>query len=107
MKQWTYLLLLVVSLGGLAIADWRYRLAFWQNWRATAKTLASCMMLFVMWDLLGIRLGIFMHGGSPYSLPLRLAPEFPLEELFFLALLSYVTLITYQGGLKLWQRTSS
>ena len=106
MKQWTYLAVLLFSVSGLLAADWRHRLAFWRNGRATAKTLVFSMLLFIVWDMLGIRLGIFLHGGSPYSLPYRIAPEFPIEELFFLFLLSYVTLLTYLGMHRLWQRIS-
>ncbi len=40
--------------------------------------------------------GIFFHGGSTWTLPLRLILNFPLEELFFLAFLTYVTLVVYR-----------
>lgn len=91
-----YLLGLLVSLLGLGVIDWRYKLAFWYDQRRTALTLGVVIGLFVIWDALGIMLGIFFHGDSAYGLPLRLAPEFPIEELFFLTLLTYVTLIIYR-----------
>jgi lycopene cyclase domain-containing protein len=65
-------------------------------------TVVVAMLIFIVWDYFGISLGIFFHGGSQYTLPLRLAPEFPLEELFFLFLLTYSTLIIYHG-VQLWR----
>jgi lycopene cyclase domain-containing protein len=75
---------------------WRYKLAFFNRPRRTALTVGIAMVVFIIWDLLGIHLNIFFHGGSQYTLPIRIAPEFPIEELFFLFLLSYVTLIFYR-----------
>lgn len=105
MEQWFYLIALVVSISGLATLDWRYKLAFWYDARRTTLTLAAACWLFLLWDIAGISLGIFLHGNGPYALPFRLFPEFPIEELFFLFLLSYVTLILYRG-VALWRRTS-
>lgn len=105
MEQWTYLGALLFSLCGLGVLDWRYQLAFWYDVRRTLLTLGCVIGLFVVWDILGIAFGIFLHGNSPLTLPLRLFPEFPIEELFFLTLLTYVTLILYRGISK-WQHTS-
>ena len=95
--EWFYLLGLLIGISGMAIIDWRYKLAFWRDKKRTVLTVASAIAIFVVWDFLGIWLGIFFHGGSQFSLPLRLAPEFPLEELFFLLLLSYSALVIYNG----------
>lgn len=93
---WVYLIGLTFAISCLTLIDWRYKLAwFWQS-RRTAITLAAAIGMFVVWDVLGIQLGIFFHGGSPYALPYRLAPEFPIEELFFLYLLIYVALLVYR-----------
>ena len=85
--QWIYLVALMVSVTGLATIDWRYKVAFWYDAKRTILTIATAVVIFVIWDVLGIALGIFFHGGSQYSLPFRLMPEFPIEELFFLVLL--------------------
>jgi lycopene cyclase domain-containing protein len=103
-EQFYYLAILVVSLAGLAIIDWRHKLAFWHNRKRTLLTVGIGVAVFTLWDIAGIGLGIFRHGNSPYTLPLRLGLEFPLEELLFLTLLCYVTLILFQGGKKLWSR---
>lgn len=105
MEQWTYLGALLFSISGLLLLDWRHKLAFWYDTKRTSITMVSACMLFLLWDIIGIGLGIFLHGNSPFSLPYRLFPEFPIEELFFLFLLSYVTLILYRGAV-LWRRTS-
>lgn len=91
-----YLAGLLVALACLGLIDWRYKLAFFSDARRTAATLGITIALFVVWDILGINLGIFYHGGSAYTLPVRLLPEFPIEELFFLFLLTYVALIVYR-----------
>jgi lycopene cyclase domain-containing protein len=91
-----YLIGLVGAISCIALIDWRYKLAFFYDKRRTIVTLVTAIALFIVWDILGIKLGIFFHGGSPFSLPVRLLPEFPIEELFFLLLLTYVSLIIYR-----------
>lgn len=104
-EQWYYLLALVIALAGLATLDWRYKLALWYKRRRTLLTIIICVGIFLAWDVAGIALGIFKHGGSVYSLPLQLAPEFPMEELIFLTLLCYNALLLMRAGEKLWPRT--
>ena len=91
-----YLLGLCGAIACLMLIDYRYKLAFFYDKRRTITTLAAAIGLFIIWDILGIRLGIFFSGPSQLVLPVRLAPEFPLEELFFLLLLTYVTLVVYR-----------
>lgn len=98
--EWSYLLALIVSITGMAIIDWRYKLAFWHDRRRTILTISIAVAVFILWDILGITLGIFFHGGSQFTLPYRLLPEFPVEEIFFLVLLCYCTLVIYRGAQK-------
>lgn len=107
MIAYTYLLCLLLSLAGLTALDWRFKLALWYDFARTLKTVGALTAVFVVWDALGIGFGIFLHGNSHFTLPLRLAPEFPLEELFFLVLLSYTTLLLLRASEKLWPNTSS
>lgn len=104
--QWFYLIGLLVGIAGLLIIDRRWKLAFWRDSMRTAMTLSVAIIIFVLWDFLGISLGIFFHGGSAYSLPFRLAPEFPIEEIVFLFLLTYSALIIYHG-VQLWHSRTS
>lgn len=95
--EWLYLIGLCIGIAGMTIIDRRYKLAYWHAPRRTAMTIGLTMLVFILWDFFGIFLGIFHHGASPYALPFTIAPEFPLEELFFLYLLSYSALIIYTG----------
>ena len=105
MLQVSYLIGLLIGISGMAIIDHRYKLAFFADKRRTLLTVGTAVLIFIVWDHLGIGLGIFFHGGSSWSLPFQLLPEFPLEELFFLVLLCYCTLVIYQGATRLWPRT--
>ncbi|MCA9327501.1 lycopene cyclase domain-containing protein [Candidatus Saccharibacteria bacterium] len=105
MMQWLYLLALILAITGVAALDRRYHLAFWYDRNRTIKTLAISTIVFILWDMLAIRQGIFIHGNSQYSLPFTLFPEFPVEEIFFLLLLCYSALSLYRGGQNLWPRT--
>jgi len=92
-----YLLALVVSLGAMALLDWRFRLFFWRSWRRAVLVLVLGVAFFLAWDLCGIGLGIFRRGETSFMTGLHLAPELPLEELFFLAFLCYLTMNLVSG----------
>jgi lycopene cyclase domain-containing protein len=93
--QWLYFLALSVSLAGLAALDARFKLAFWSDARRAIRVIGLSVGLFIIWDACGIALNIFKHGASPYNLPVTLAPHFPVEEIVFLILLCYVSLLAY------------
>lgn len=103
--QWAYLGALAVSIIGVMLLDRRFQLAFWYDSIRTTITLAVGLFIFIVWDLIAIGLGIFIHGNSPYSLPFTVVSHFPIEEVFFLFLLCYCTLALYRGSQKLWPRT--
>lgn len=90
-----YLGALAVSLGGLALIDRRLRLAFWHDARRTAIVLAVGVVVFLLWDVAGLALGIFARGDSPHMTGLLLAPELPVEEAVFLTLMCYSTLLVW------------
>ena len=106
MLSLTYLFALLFSIGGMTILDWRYKLAYFTKPRTTALTLTIGVVAFIIWDILGISLGVFFSGDSPYMSGLFLGPDFPIEELFFLYFLCYFTLIMYRLLEEKWQRTS-
>lgn len=105
MQQYYYIFLLVFSISGMLIVDRKYKLFFWHSKSAALKSIIAVISLFIIWDIIGILLGIFFHGGSIYTLPIRLLPEFPIEEIFFLLLLNYTCLILYLLLGRKWQRT--
>jgi lycopene cyclase domain-containing protein len=88
-----YLLTLAVALAGLVALDFTHKLAFTKNAKAALAATGIPYIFFVIWDFTGINLGIFFKGASPYLTGLMIARDFPVEELFFLAVLCYSTLI--------------
>lgn len=103
--QFAYLVALLVGFVGMGLIDSRYSLAMFNQKRRTVVTVAVGVGLFVVWDILGIALGIFFSGGSQYMSGLYLGPEFPVEELLFLTFLCYFVLVVYRFGEKVWPRT--
>jgi lycopene cyclase domain-containing protein len=91
-----YLIALVISIAGIALLDRRHKLAFWVDAKASTLSIAIGVAVFLVWDIVGIALGIFFRGNAPHLSGLLLAPELPLEELFFLILLCYNTLVVYR-----------
>lgn len=87
-----YLLALLVALTGMVVLDRRFRLFFWRDARRAAIVLGAGLLLFLAWDLTGVGGGIFFRGETPFMTGLQIAPEVPLEEVFFLALLCYLTM---------------
>jgi lycopene cyclase domain-containing protein len=87
-----YLLALAIALTGMVLLDRRFRLFFWRSARRAVIVLVVGVLFFLAWDLSGIGLGIFFRGETPYMTGLLLAPELPVEELFFLTLLCYLTM---------------
>jgi len=87
-----YLAGLVVSLVGMTVLDARFRLFFWRApWRA-AVVMVVGVAFFLVWDALGVAAGIFFIGPQRLLIGVLLAPDVPLEELFFLLLLCYTTM---------------
>lgn len=99
-----YLIGLCVSLGCLALMDRRWKLAFWWAPKRAAATMIAGLVLFLIWDIAGIRLGIFLRGDSAFLTGVDLAPHFPVEEIFFLTLLCYCALLAFAGVRKLVAR---
>jgi lycopene cyclase domain-containing protein len=93
--SFAYLAVLLFSLTGLALIDYRYKLAFFENWRRASASVFLPVVFFLVWDAAGILLGIFFRGQTDHLTGILLAPELPLEEPFFLLLLCYTTLILF------------
>ena len=91
-----YLLTLLVSILGLVGIDKRHKLALFRYPLPTIVSVSIAVVVFLIWDIVGIALGIFFRGSTIFLSGLMLGPELPLEELFFLTLLSYNTLLAYQ-----------
>jgi lycopene cyclase domain-containing protein len=87
-----YLLALLVSITGMVVLDRRFTLFFFRDARRASIVLAAGLVFFLVWDLAGIGLGIFFRGETSFMTGLQLAPELPIEELFFLTLLCYLSM---------------
>ena len=90
-----YLLALGIALTGMVLLDRRFSLFFWACWWRAAIVLVVGVGFFLAWDITGIRLGLFFRGVTDFMTGWLLAPELPVEELFFLALLCYLTMNLY------------
>ncbi|CAN5445377.1 hypothetical protein BH09ACT4_BH09ACT4_04680 [soil metagenome] len=95
---------LLVALTGMVVLDVRFRLFF-----ALAPVRAAVVMVigiafFLVWDLAGIGLGVFFRANPELLIGVQLAPELPLEELFFLALLCYSTMNVYSAATRAIER---
>ena len=90
-----YLLFLLLSLGCMVLLDHRVRLFFFADARRAAAVLVIGVLFFTGWDLAGIGSDIFYRGETPFMLGLTLAPHLPVEEIFFLAFLCYLTMVVF------------
>ena len=99
-----YLLALLVSLTGMVVLDRRFGLFFWHAPRAAAVVLTIGVAFFLVWDLAGIAAGIFYRGETAFMTGLQLAPELPVEELFFLTFLCYLVMNARQSARLLLER---
>ena len=89
----SYLSILLFSLIGLYLLDRTHKLAFTVDPKRSLLAMLPAYIVFVIWDIAGIATGVFFRGENTLLIGIEVLPEFPIEELFFLALLCYSTLI--------------
>jgi lycopene cyclase domain-containing protein len=94
--SFAYLALLFVSLCGLFLTDYRYKLAFFYDKRRTAYTLLFGVVFFFIWDIAGVAMDIFFIGDNQLLTGITILPDVPIEELFFLILLCYSSLLVWR-----------
>jgi len=90
-----YLAALGIAITGMVMLDRRFRLFFWADARRASLVLLAGVLFFLAWDFLGVGLGIFFRGETDFMTGLQIASEIPLEEVFFLILLCYLTMNVY------------
>lgn len=90
-----YLGFLLISILGLIGIDQRHKLVLWEAPSSALITIGIGLGFFLAWDLVGIAQGVFFRGNAPHLTGLVLAPELPIEEVFFLILLCYNSLIVH------------
>jgi lycopene cyclase domain-containing protein len=91
-----YLGALLIALVGIGLLDFRHKLAFFGGAALRSSVImVVSVSFFLVWDVVGIATGVFFRGGGPWMTGVLLGPELPLEELFFLMVLTYSTLVSY------------
>lgn len=98
-----YLSLLIGVIGCMALIDARFRLFVFDRPVRAVIVLVLGTGFFLAWDLAAIAQGIFLHIDSPLMTGVMLAPELPLEELFFLLFFCYQTMVL-ACGFEHWRR---
>lgn len=96
-----YLAALLISIFGMIMLDRRFTLFFWADARRASVVLPVGVLFFLAWDMAGINAGVFFRGTGQWMTGVLLAPELPIEEVFFLTLLCYMTMNVYQAALRL------
>ncbi|MCX7522646.1 lycopene cyclase domain-containing protein [Microbacterium sp. STN6] len=93
-----YLIVLLAALGCMVLLDHRFALVFWRRAGVATAVVVAGVVFLLAWDVFGIGLGIFARGENPYMTGILLAPQLPLEELFFLAFLCYLVMVLVTGA---------
>lgn len=88
---------LLTAIFCMGLIDYKHRYAIFFDWRRTLRVLAPSIAVFIVWDIAGIMAGIFSDGDGKYRSGLQLGPHFPVEEVLFLILLTYTSLILWRA----------
>jgi len=99
-----YLAALLIALTGMVVLDRRFSLFFWRDARRAAIVLVAGVLFFLAWDLAGVGLHIFFRGETSFMTGVQVVREVPLEEVFFLTLLCYLTMNAYAAAGVLLER---
>ncbi|MCX6806401.1 MAG: lycopene cyclase domain-containing protein [Patescibacteria group bacterium] len=93
--KFMYLAILLFSIFGMTLIDYRYKLIFFNTPRAAAMSIAIVMTLLLVADIIGINWNIF-STNSRYVAGVFIGSEnLPIEEFLFLFLLCYFILNLY------------
>lgn len=103
--SWLYLAAIVASGCCMALVDHRWKLFAFNRPRVAATAVAVGFVLFLAWDLVAIELAVYSKGESPGMSGIDVAPELPLEELFFITFLSYITGVFHGAFSRLLDRS--
>lgn len=92
-----YLLILLGLLACMVLIDARFKLFIFAKPLAALLSLILGTAFFLLWDVLAISQGIFLHRDSPLMTGIMVAEQLPLEEVFFLIFLCYSTMVVVTG----------
>ena len=96
-EQLFYLIGLIIVIGCLALTDMRFKLVFFRDMQRAFKTTGASYVIFLLWDIAGIRSEIFFIGPSRFMTHINVIRNFMLEEIFFLVILVYLPLVLWEG----------
>ncbi|GAA1369294.1 lycopene cyclase domain-containing protein [Brevibacterium luteolum] len=99
--SFVYLGCLLFSIAGMALLDWRHQLFWFADCKRAAIVHGVGLATFLLWDAAGIVFGVFYRGDSPYMTGIELAPELPVEEVFFLFFLCWVTMVVFTRSMRI------
>jgi lycopene cyclase domain-containing protein len=96
MIGWTYLATLVLGLVCMVATDRRWRLVLWADPVRGLVVLGAGIAVFVAWDLAALHLDLYRSGDSTVATGAEVAPGLPVEELFFIGFLCYLSLVLHR-----------
>lgn len=94
-----YLSILLVLIACMVLLDARFRLVIFASPLAATVSLLGGTGMFLLWDIIAIDQGIFLHRDSQLMTGIMLGDQLPLEEAFFLFFLCYQTMVLVTGYL--------
>jgi lycopene cyclase domain-containing protein len=93
--SWLYLSAIVLSTVCVGLVDRRWTLFLFARPARALAVIAAGTVFFLTWDLVAIGLDIYRRGESPAMTGIEVARDLPLEELFFIAFLCYLTMVLH------------
>ena len=90
-----YLAAIVASTLCMGLIDRRWRLVLFDRPRLALAVVGCGVAFFLVWDLAAIGLGVYERGKSPAMTGVELVDELPVEEVFFIVFLCYLTLVVH------------
>jgi lycopene cyclase domain-containing protein len=91
--QILYVSVLLFSLIGLVVLDKRYSIVLFQKqYQTWVRAIGYTVLLFLGIDVLGVLLRVFATNPA-YVIGIWILPGTPFEEVCFLVLVSYITLL--------------
>lgn len=101
-----YLGILCLGILGLIILDYKYKLAFFCDPKSSIFAILPVMLLLLLADMVGVAQNIFFTYTDYVSNWYIASQNLPVEELIFLLLLCYITLIVYRIANRLVKKHS-
>jgi lycopene cyclase domain-containing protein len=90
-----YLLAIVGSTACMGLVDHRWRLFLFARPARALLVVVAGVVYLLAWDLVAIALDIYGRGESPAMTGVELAAHLPLEEVFFVTFLCYLTMVLH------------